>query len=186
MSAPSSATVGGASLPALHHEKQTRMHCALHATNAILQAPPFFTAADFDALARGVDAAEAAVGVPRPLLFSPHKVPLLGVWSIEVVLAALAARGLEAAHYPSPAAGAPERPGVAAFLLSRAAGGLSGYLGGRHFIALAPVGGVWHNFDSQLDAPRVIGGGALADVLRLLAAEPASSQPLLVARRPGA
>ena len=167
----------------MHHEKQARMHCALHATNAILQAPPFFTAANFYALARGADAAEAAVGVPRPLLFSAHSMPLLGNWSIEVIMRALAARGLEATHYPSPAAGAPDRPEVAAFLLNRAAGGLSGVLGGRHFVALAPVGGAWHNFDPQLEAPRAIGGGALADVLRLLAAEPASTQPFLVARK---
>ena len=166
-----------------HHERQSRMQCALHATNAILQSAPFFTASDFDALARSLDAAEASLGAPAPGLFSfsAHRIPVLGVWSVEVIKAGLAMRSLEACHFPSEAAGVADDHGVAGFLVNRLASGLSGFLGGRHWVALVPVGGAWHNFDSNFPAPRMV--GTLANVLQLLTAEPKTTTVLLVKRQ---
>ena len=164
-----------------HHERQTRLFCAVHATNAVLQAAPFFTAAEFDSIAAQVELREASAGMPRPL-FSAHRVPIFGAWSVEVIRAALHTRSCVAEYFPSAAAG--DAAGALGFLVNRPSSGLSGLLGGRHWVALAPSprDGQWHDFDSNLAAPRVVGAGHLADVLQLLSLEGKATQALLVRR----
>jgi hypothetical protein len=163
------------------HERQSLLHCALHAVNNLTQnqpdpGPPF-TAPAFAALASELHAEERRLGSGAWL--NPHCALLpVGDWGVEVVARALGARGLALAHCPPAQRGSAARLARArGLLLNRASRGwLAAALGGRHWVALAPleeVGGgeaAWYDLDSAAAAPRRVGG--LEDVLALLAAEP--------------
>ena len=164
-----------------HHEQQTRLRCALHAVNALINAAPYFTASEFDAFAADIDAREAAMGIRS--FFSPHKLTLLGNWSLEVILAALQARSLTAVHYPSKGAGAPDGPEIVGFLLNRVSTGVTRIFGGRHWLALRRLNTGWFDFDSNLPTPRCI--GSTSEVLALLLKEPESTHVLCVSKLGG-
>jgi josephin len=168
------------------HERQHLLHCALHATNSLLQGRgAAFTAADFNGIAAGLHAREAALGSAGWLNAHRSLLAPLGDWSVEVVAAALASRGLELQHFsPALPAHAPRAARAAGLLLNRSSRGLwAAALGARHWVALARVGGVWWDADSRLAAPRRL--GALGDALALLAAEPAGTQCFTVCELPG-
>ncbi len=102
-----------------------------------------------------------------------------------MIKAALMTRNVDVNHYPSEAAGTPESPRIVGFLLNRPASGVSGYLGGRHWVAFLPAGadGAWSDFDSQHESPQRVGGGSLADMVALLGREPAGTHVFLARRK---
>ena len=169
------------------HERQTRMHCALHATNALLQrahGPPF-TAALFEAFAV---AAHAAEGVAAPF-FNPHRSLLrCGDWSVEVIFAALKERGLCAAYFDprratpaAPAAPATSEGALVGFILhKRSAHALGWLLGARHWVALVLLHGVVFDCDSLLPAPRPL--GPMDAALARLRAEADAGATLFIVR----
>ena len=154
------------------HERQHLLHCALHATNNVLQDKygPRFTVDDFAATAETLN----LMAPDGARFFNPHCSVFgraLGDWGVEVLIAALGMRGLAVEHV---AARPP--PNLIGFILNRPSPPsiFGGFLSsGRHWVAFAPLAGVWHDLDSKLPAPQRIGAaGALAEVLAVLAGEP--------------
>jgi josephin len=160
------------------HEQQHLLHCALHATNNVLQGKhgPRYTVGDFAAIAAALN--HTAPDGAR--FFNPHCSVFgsaLGDWGIEVITAALHKRGLALMHYV-----ARPPPSLIGFIVNRPPPpSFLGYWGSNHWVAYAPLAGVWHDLDSKLPAPRRMGAaGTLAEVLAVLAGEPLGSQVLAV------
>ncbi|KAI8463371.1 MAG: hypothetical protein J3K34DRAFT_527033 [Monoraphidium minutum] len=137
----------------MYHERQQRMHCLMHACNALLQRRQF-TPADLDT------AADAMGGLAQR-----SRLPFFGGnWDANTLLAALAPLGLDVLWHDlrdAELAGLDlGRPGLLGLLLNTRGGGAVAWaMGWRHWLALRRLGGAWWNLDSKLSAPRCFAGG---------------------------
>ncbi|KXZ46808.1 hypothetical protein GPECTOR_40g542 [Gonium pectorale] len=113
--------------------------CLKHTLNNIFQREAY-TSIDLDRVADGLTP-------PSALGLSIHRTPILGAYDINILELALQQHG-------KPPRLAPLR------WLAAAAGGLGIGSGGRHWLGLRPLDGVWYNLDSHLDAPQPLGDAA--------------------------
>lgn len=141
----------------IHHERQSRLLCGLHALNCLLQREfgPHFTKADLDLLCDELDP-------PRCCHVNRHRHWAgMGDYDVNVLLYALSSRGLESAWWDArlPASRLRERltAGDSSIvgLLVNGAGFSSANLGGaNHWYALRRIGASWWDLNSLHRAPR--------------------------------
>ena len=149
-----------------YHERQSRMQCAQHSINSLLQSHAF-TSADLDSIA-------IAIGGQLSL---QHRWPLLGNHDINVVMHALASRHLQADWWDV-------RKGMDD-LFKKIQERRSDMLGlivnvewrslltlyllpSRHYYALRPTDapGTWLDLNSHHDEPAILMDGQLRDKLQ--------------------
>lgn len=155
------------SMERIYHEKQSLLHCGLHAVNAIIQdnEEPF-TREDFqeisvainDELASVLDANQSIGGKLSRALGS-----FVGDWDVSVLIRALEQRGLKADWFDSRGTRDDlvalfESENLVGFLINSKSNSiwapvLSLFQSGRHWFALRAIRGVWYNLDSNLPSP---------------------------------
>jgi josephin len=148
----------------MHHERQSLLLCGRHAVNALLQSDygPLMTDGDLNKIAD-----QCGAEVPHPLAFlglSHQRTALLGNFSADVILTALANRGLET-QWVRRDASATRQLQLDEAALGQSLGLLvnlkTRFLGllpfGRHWIALRRIGETWFNLDSNLPEPKQLG-----------------------------
>ncbi|MQL94859.1 hypothetical protein Taro_027523 [Colocasia esculenta] len=146
----------------IYHEKQKLQFCLLHALNNLLQEKDCFTRGELDVIADKL-ALDGDVDKPRwaplSMIFAPHHNRLTGNYDVNVLIAALEARGRVVVWHD-------RRNGASSIGLDQSDETLAGIMlnvpvrkfaglwRSRHWIALRRIDGLWYNLDSDLDKPK--------------------------------
>ncbi|KAJ6826776.1 josephin-like protein [Iris pallida] len=141
----------------VYHEKQRLQFCLMHALNNLLQEESF-TRAELDVIAEKLvlDDPIKDKWTPISLIFKPHHNTLTGNYDVNVLIAALEARGKGVVWHD-------RRSGASSIRLAEET--LLGIMlnipvrkfglwRGRHWVTLRKVAGVWYNLDSDLRIPK--------------------------------
>eukprot|EP00741_Cyanophora_paradoxa_P013920 tig00020723_g13437.t1 len=145
----------------LYFERQSRLHCGLHALNML------FGRAEFDdAELRGY-----AKSIPGAASYFSN-MRILGNYDVNVLMMALTSRGCEAEWVSagnlerSAAPAALEAGGVVGLLVCRRSDRLGRLVGAMHWIAVRRVGPTWVLLDSNAQGPTPL--ASAGDVMTLL------------------
>lgn len=137
----------------IYHERQVKELCALHALNNLFQERGF-SKQELD---------QICYGLSPDAWINPHKSLLgLGNYDINVIMAALQRRGLEAVWFDKRRDPKCLRlDNIEGFILNVPTEYKLGFvvlpLKRRHWIALKKIHGTFYNLDSKLDSPQLIG-----------------------------
>ncbi|KAK9163848.1 hypothetical protein Syun_004750 [Stephania yunnanensis] len=146
----------------IYHEKQRLQFCLLHALNNLFQAENSFTRADLDGIAAKLSLEdpyeESNKWNPLSVIFKPHNNSITGNYDINVLIAALEARGKRVVWHDRRNGASLTDLDVSnevlmGIVLNIPVRRLAGIWRSRHWVALRKVEGVWYNLDSDLSSP---------------------------------
>ncbi|GAB2285764.1 hypothetical protein Dimus_020201 [Dionaea muscipula] len=148
----------------IYHERQKLQFCLLHALNNLFQEDAF-TRAYLDTIAEKLilDDPTKDKWTPISVVFKPHHNVLTGNYDVNVLIAALEAKGKRVVWHD-------RRNGASKIDLDASDSSLmgivvnvsvrrfSGLWKGRHWVTLRKINGVWYNLDSDLGGPQPFKG----------------------------
>lgn len=144
----------------IYHEKQSLQLCLLHCLNNLFQGKDAFTRMELNAIAESLNHDDPNRGAWTPLsvIFKPHYNALTGNYDINVLIAALEAKGKKVVwHDRRNGASTIDFDGteneLMGIVLNVRVRKLLGLWKGRHWFTLRRIGGIWYNLDSDFSAP---------------------------------